>query len=290
MLRSATIADAKKRMTVATKIAIQINAKLGGATWKVKFPKELLINRPLFIGIVRHPMAPRAIECIVYNRDVDVTSFCAKVIPCDHSSAANARFTAFGDIIKEYIQRNGVTPGIVMVHQLEEKESAFPAILDGEVNALRDAISEIDNFEEEAPAVVYVVASKMHATRFFTTNLENPVVGTVVDRDITSPFRFEFYLASNEPRQTCLVVPTRYTVLEDSQQIGANVVQSATHALTHLYYNWTGSISMPATLQYGVKLGKLITEKLATMSAVKALPLLDFDNLDAELLQVPFYL
>ena len=82
----------------------------------------------------------------------------------------------------------------------------------------------------------------------------NPPSGTVVDSDVTLPKRFalsklfqatfkgilcryDFFLMSQSVNQGT-VNPTSYNVVKDT----SGLLQALTYNLTHLYYNWPGTL------------------------------------------------
>jgi len=69
-------------------------------------------------------------------------------------------------------------------------------------------------------------------------------------------FRVDFYLVSHMARQGS-VAPTYYNVICDESGLDADKIQRLTCKLSHLYFNWSGTISVPAPVQYAHKLAFL---------------------------------
>ena len=82
----------------------------------------------------------------------------------------------------------------------------------------------------------------------------NPPSGTVVDDVVTLPERYDFFLVSQSVRQGT-VNPTSYNVIEDSSGLKPEHIQKLTYKLCHLYYNWPGTVRVPAPCQYAHKVG-----------------------------------
>ena len=89
----------------------------------------------------------------------------------------------------------------------------------------------------------------------------NPPSGTVVDDVVTLPERYDFFLVSQSVRQGT-VNPTSYNVIEDSSGLKPEHIQKLTYKLCHLYYNWPGTVRVPAPCQYAHKLAFLVGESL----------------------------
>lgn len=78
--------------------------------------------------------------------------------------------------------------------------------------------------------------------------LGNPPPGTVVDHTITRKTWADFFLVSQHVGQGT-VSPTHYIILQDSGSWNVDHLQRVTYKMTHLYYNWPGTIRVPAPCQ-----------------------------------------
>lgn len=83
--------------------------------------------------------------------------------------------------------------------------------------------------------------------------LENPAAGTVIDSCITRRNYYDFFLVPQNTRQGS-VTPTHYIVIHDMSNLETDHMQRLTYKLCHLYYNWCGTIRVPAPCQYAHKL------------------------------------
>ena len=112
----------------------------------------------------------------------------------------------------------------------------------------------------------------------------NPPSGTVVDSDVTLPKRFalsklfqatfkrilcryDFFLVSQSVNQGT-VNPTSYNVVKDTSGLLPKHIQALTYKLTHLYYNWPGTVRVPAPCQYAHKLAFLVSSNLLCKSKI----------------------
>ncbi|XP_077485667.1 piwi-like protein 1 [Amblyomma americanum] len=114
------------------------------------------------------------------------------------------------------------------------------------------------------PKLAFVVVTKRISTRFFLPDREhvtNPPPGTVVDSEVTRPGRYDFFLVSQSVRQGA-VAPTYYNVIYDTTGLKPDDVQRLVYKLTHLYFNWPGTIRVPAPCQYARKLAFLAGQSL----------------------------
>lgn len=104
------------------------------------------------------------------------------------------------------------------------------------------------------PFVTFIVVRKRVHTRIYkkssTQNqcYENPPAGTVIDHSITRCGLFDFYLVSQNMRHGT-VTPSHYVVIENESELTPDILQQLSYKLTYQYFNWPGSIRVPAPCQ-----------------------------------------
>jgi len=96
--------------------------------------------------------------------------------------------------------------------------------------------------------------------------LENPAPGCVVDHTITRRFLFDFFLVPQNVRQGT-VTPTHYIVVHDSSDYSPDIIQRLSYKLCFLYYNWPGTMRVPACCQYAHKLAYLVGKSIKRQPA-----------------------
>jgi aubergine-like protein len=165
--------------------------------------------------------------------------------------------------IKEYKQRNGNrTPRQVIVYRDGVGDGQLEYVRRDEVPQYRQGFDMADKLS--TPRLTVVVVKKRIHTRIFSSagpTLGNPPPGTVVDSKIMHAGWYDFFLVSQSVTQGT-VTPTHYHVIEDQIGLRPQVLQSFTHQLTHLYYNWSGTIRAPAPCQYAHKLAFLVGQNI----------------------------
>jgi len=60
--------------------------------------------------------------------------------------------------------------------------------------------------------------------------------------------REDFFLISQHVRQGT-VSPTHYIVVADTSSLKIDHIQQITYRMTHMYYNWPGTVRVPAPCQ-----------------------------------------
>ena len=133
-----------------------------------------------------------------------------------------------------------------------------------------------------SPKLAYIIVNKRINSRFYAkkgTDFGNPPAGTVVDNCVTLPERYDFFVIPQNVRQGT-VNPTSYNVIEvrtnlpfscfpikptaanyllqDDTGFKPDQMQLFTYMMCHLYFNWPGTVKVPAVCQYAHKLANLV--------------------------------
>ncbi|CAI7833324.1 unnamed protein product [Closterium sp. NIES-54] len=83
------------------------------------------------------------------------------------------------------------------------------------------------------PAITYIVAQKRNNVRFLPSQGDRNVQpGTIVDKDVTHPFFFDFYMVSHKGLLGTSR-PVHYHVLHDENGFTADEIQHLTHSLCY---------------------------------------------------------
>lgn len=77
--------------------------------------------------------------------------------------------------------------------------------------------------------------------------VKNPPPGTIVDHTVTRRDWWDFFLVSQFVTQGT-VSPTHFIVVHDGGMKPDNL-QKLAYKMTHMYYNWPGTIRVPAPCQ-----------------------------------------
>lgn len=90
--------------------------------------------------------------------------------------------------------------------------------------------------------------------------LSNPPSGCIIDKELVEEHPkdsklFDFYLTPSTANQGC-VLPTHFYVSRNDSELTRIELQQLTYSLCHFYYNWAGSIKVPAPCQYAHKIAE----------------------------------
>ncbi|GAB1602280.1 piwi-like protein 1 [Argonauta hians] len=248
-------------MSIATKIAIQINCKLGGIPWCVTIP----IKRFMIVGIDHyHDSAKRghSVGGIVASMNNEMTRWYSRAtFQTAHEELSSKLHIVTQMLLKRYHELNNCFPERIFIFRDGVGDGQLNVLLNYEVKQYTEAFK---NFEAANFRLTVVVVKKRINTRLFSkygNQWNNPLPGTVVDSDIVRNEWYDFFIVSQSVRQGT-VSPTHYNVIYDTSGLKPDHIQKLTYKMCHLYYNWPGTIRVPAPCQYAHKLAFLVGQSI----------------------------
>ncbi|XP_055531352.1 protein aubergine-like [Wyeomyia smithii] len=249
-------------MSVATKVAIQINCKLGGIPWISRNP----LTSVMIIGFdVCHDTKDKsksygALVASMYSGEIKHPKFYSTVN--HHAKGEELSNYMAVNVVKALrayqSEFGGKLPLRIIFYRDGVGDGQLKYVYEHELIAIREKLSTV--YQGAESKLSFFVVSKRINTRLFNQK-RNPLPGTVVDDVITLPERNDFYLVSQCVRQGT-VSPTSYNILFDNTGLTADQLQLYTYKQTHLYYNWSGTVGVPAVCQYAHKLAFLVGQYL----------------------------
>jgi eukaryotic translation initiation factor 2C len=149
---------------------------------------------------------------------------------------------------------NGKLPESIIMYRDGIGDSQFkPLALDKELPGIRKAC--IKAAAKYFPKITYIVVTKRHHNRFYPLSNEdsdrkgNVRPGLVVERVITHPYLFNFYLTSHTSLQGTSR-PSLYHVLYDDNKFEVDELQDFTNKLCYNFQRSTRAVSIPAPTYY----------------------------------------
>ncbi|XKL69438.1 hypothetical protein PGB90_007207 [Kerria lacca] len=248
-------------MSITTKIAVQINCKIGGAPWSVAIP----VNGLMAVGfdVCHDPTDKRkSYSGIVATLDKSCSRYFSAVT---HHNAGEELSINFSENIKIALERfqmrnEGNLPKVIVIYRDGVGDGNLKYVYEQEVQEIKKKLNEIYQKKNVPLKLAFIIVTKRINTRIFYGN-RNPPPGSIVDDVITNPLRYDFFLVSQSVRQGT-VSPTHYNVLEDTTNFKPDQMQRLTYKFTHLYYNWSGTVRVPAPCQYAHKLAFLTAQSV----------------------------
>ncbi|XP_056198802.1 piwi-like protein 1 [Falco biarmicus] len=257
-----TLSKPQTAMAIATKIALQMNCKMGGELWSVEIPlKQVMVvgidcyhdtlsGKPSIAGFVaslNQTMTRWFSRCAVQGRGqelVDGLKACLQTA------------------LRDWFKWNKYLPSRIIVYRDGVGDGQLNTVVNYEVPQFLDCLKSVG--KDYNPRLTVIVVKKRVHTRFFAHcggATINPPPGTVVDVVVTRPEWYDFFIVSQAVKNGC-VAPTHYNVIYDTSKLKPDHVQRLTYKLCHMYYNWSGVIRVPAPCQYAHKLAFLVGQSI----------------------------
>jgi len=256
--------------SVATKVAVQMACKLGAEPWAVKVPPN---NRFMVIGYdTWHDASQKglSIGAVVSTLNSTFTRFTSScTLHRNNEENLDQMKTCIANALRKYFECNRALPEKVVIYRDGVGDGQIQLVREQEVSQIKSVLAEVktkvakDTGVDKEISLTYVIVSKRVNSRFFKAGKDftNPPSGSVFDDVVTLPERYDFFLISQSVRQGT-VNPTSYNVIEDTSNWPPKIVQSLTYKLTHLYYNWPGTVRVPMVCQYAHKLAYLVGQSV----------------------------
>lgn len=264
----------KKSMThknvgsIASKVIIQMNAKLGGIPWSIRMPVKGLMTVGFDVSL--HPRdRSRSVGALVATMDIqkfdkkETAAFYSITSSYKDGNTMNAGLAQhMAKALEIYKETTGEYPEKIIFYRDGVGDGQIHSLFEQEVNPLLLKLRSI--YGNDEPKLAYIIVNKRTNTRMFKKTGErydNPKPGTVVDRVITLPDRDDFFLISQHVGQGT-VSPTSYNIVFNNSGLNKDRLEILTYKFTHLYYNWSGTTRIPAVSQYAKKLAFMTSQSL----------------------------
>ncbi len=134
------------------------------------------------------------------------------------------------------------------------------------VKCVKDGVREV--YPDFNCKLTYVALCRKSNVKMFHYRPEtedryfNCPPGTIIDEKIVNDELSDFYFVSQKSNQG-VSQPVHYYLAYDDFKVSRPELYTLIFKLCHLYFNWTGSVKIPAPCQYVKKLSQLIGEKLS---------------------------
>ena len=184
----------KNAMSVCSKILLQINSKLSGVSYLVKFEDEIKKRKLMIIGVdSSHIKGKRTGFAMVATINTSFTNFCNKEIIIEEANKEKLQIgisVFIKEALAEYKKLNGKLPnGIIIYRQgvsFQQKEY------------LKNEVKNIQKVCEENKILYYYILVNTKTTyKFFEikdSKYKNPEGGLLVLDGVTNRNFFEFYI------------------------------------------------------------------------------------------------
>ena len=243
-------------MSVCSKILLQVNAKLGGVSYKAVLDKTVSERQLMIVGVdSSHIKGKRTGVAMVATINDSYTDFFNKEeIIKEENNKEQLQYcvsTFIEEALTAYNKKNGGLPkGVVIYRQgvsLQQKDY------------LKTEIAQIDTACNTKNVLYYYVLVNTKTTfKFFEknkSNYSNPGSGLLVIDGVTNRNFFEFYIQPQEVTQGS-ATPTCFHVAYGNLNF-PEMIPKLTFDLCHIYSNWQGTVRIPNVIKAAEKLSKM---------------------------------
>ncbi|KAM6294643.1 piwi-like protein 2 [Aegotheles albertisi] len=258
VINAQTLAGHPSKMrSVVQKVLLQINCKMGGELWGVDIPlKQLMV-----IGMDvyhDHSRGRHSVIGFVASMNHVLTKWYSRVVfQMPNQEIADSLRLCLTNALQHFHEVNHCLPNKIVVYRDGVADSQLDTVLKYEIPQLQKCF---DTFESYEPSLVVVVVQKQNSTNFYSVATEqqftSPPPGTVIDHTVTSLGWQDFFLLAHHSRQGCSI-PTHYICVLNTAKLSSEHLQRLTFKLCHLYWNWPGTVRVPAPCMYAHKLAFL---------------------------------
>ncbi len=270
---------AKEQNQYFNNVALKFNLKLGGVNQLVDNTRLGVINegKTMVLGIdVTHPSPDSAsnapsVASMVATIDKSLGQWPAalrvqqgrKEMVADLDGMLKSRLLLWKG-------KNKVFPQNLLIYRDGVSEGQYDLVLDLELPLLRKACAELyppAEIKNGLPHFTVIICGKRHHTRFYSSSLKdtdkssNPKNGTVVDRGVTEPHVWDFYLQAHTALQgtarSCHYIVVLDEILRKRPiptALGyknvADVLEDMTYCMCHLFGRATKTVSLCPPAKY----------------------------------------
>ncbi|XP_034084284.1 piwi-like protein 2 [Gymnodraco acuticeps] len=251
-----TISQPQKLKSVAQKILLQMNSKLGGELWTVNVPlKHLMV-----VGVDVHHDTSKSHQSVmgfVASLNSSLTRWYSRVTFQSPTEELIYGFrVCLLAALRKYYEVNHNLPEKIVVYRDGVSDGQMKMVEQYEIPQL---IKCFETFPHYEPKLVFIVVQKRINTTLYAfsgNNVATPPPGTILDHTLTQKDWVDFYLMAHSIRQGC-GLPTHYVTLYNTANLSPDILQRMTFKMCHLYWNWPGTIRVPAPCKYAHKLAFL---------------------------------
>lgn len=262
-IHSKTLRNEAKNRSIVQKIALQMNCKMGGTLWGIRIP----LQKTMICGIDTYHEAGHkglTVGAFVASLNPGFTKWYSKpTIQDKREEFVNGLTASLESALTAYRTYNEFYPDRIIIYRDGVGDGQLKLVQSFEIPQFKEACKKISPTYQ--PSITFIVVQKRINTKFFkvnstetgTSGFSNPPPGSILDHTITRKYLYDFYLVSQHVREGT-TMPSHYIILEDENNFEPDILQQLTYKLCFLYYNWPGSVRVPACCQYAHKLAYLV--------------------------------
>jgi eukaryotic translation initiation factor 2C len=240
-------------------LAMKVNSKLGGHTSVATPP---LPPNTCFVGVDVSHGAPgqdkASIASMCMSMDKNATYYQGRVETNGWRVEILKRdsiMRMLGPMVDAWTKLNQNFPQQLFYFRDGVAEGQFVHVLEAEIKYVKEVLDIVWKKKRDGNAptkITVIVATKRHHIRFFPERGDkngNPLPGTLVDKEITHPFQYDFYLCSHVAIQGT-ARPVHYTVISDDIGMKPDDLQKMIYHQCYQYCRSTTPVSLHPAVYY----------------------------------------
>uniref|UniRef100_A0A3Q3AR03 Piwi-like protein 2 n=1 Tax=Kryptolebias marmoratus TaxID=37003 RepID=A0A3Q3AR03_KRYMA len=220
-----TISQQQKLRSVAQKILLQVNSKLGGELWTVNVP----LKNMMVVGVDVHHDTSKSHQSVmgfVASVNSSLTRWYSRVIFQAPTEELISRLrVCLLAALQKYYEVNHNLPEKIVVYRDGVSDGQLKMVEQYEIPQL---IKCFEKFPDYEPKLVFIVVQKRISTTLYSwaaNSFGTPPPGTVLDHTLTQRDWMDFYLIAHHTRQGC-GLPTHYISLYNTANLTPDHLQS----------------------------------------------------------------
>lgn len=243
-------------------VCMKLNAKLGGSTCYLAAPNNPLRGRGMNIMIgadVSHaaPGSEReSMASMVGSVDVESTRYGAVT---RHNGVRTELITdenmdkMFSAMLYNFKKNTKALPQRIFYFRDGVSEQQYHQVVDVELKQMRKTCQRLNPTWQ--PRFTVVICTKRHHHRFFPFNPKdgdrngNVMPGTIIEKSVTDPSEYDFYLNSHKAIQGT-ARSTHYYVVHDESNIPVDDFQTIVNNMCYTYIRSTTAVSIIPPVYY----------------------------------------
>ena len=247
---------------ISSNILIQINAKLGGALYRMQIEKALAGKKIMVVGVDSNKHKDKnnygtgiAMVATINDNLNDFYSETKIIKVNDMKDQFHFCISKFIEkALKVYSEKNkGKKPDWILIYRQGvskyQKEQLKPEIREIENTCLNNNI-----------LYYYIFVNTKSTFKFFEKDkydkYYNPKPGLLVIDGVINGNNFEFYIQPQSVNKNCSATPTCFHVAHGNLKF-PEMIPKFTFDLCHLYSNWQDSVRIPHVMKCAEKLSKM---------------------------------
>lgn len=188
------------------------------------------------------------VACSIATFDADCSMFSAQIRLQEGRDEIVKDFSGMiEEHLKIFFKTNNTYPERILIFRDGISEGQYAAALAYEHAAVLSACDRLQG-KSYRPSILICVCAKRHNTRFFGARADidrsgNLPSGLVVDRSVTHPYAYDFFLQAHQGR-VGTARPTHYICLLDELSLTPDQLQQLVHSLCYGFARCTKSVSL----------------------------------------------